>query len=69
MNCVICGEACATTDALPFGPPADETVAHFECVARLLVAGKRVGKFVVLVGGGRAREFTRAALAAKGGGS
>lgn len=58
--CALCGEACPTTDALPWGPPADEDVAHFECAARVLVEGKRIGKFVIIVGGGKARELRRA---------
>lgn len=64
--CTICREPCPTTDALPWGPPADETVAHFECAAAVMVSGKRVGKFVIFVGGGKAREFIREALAGKG---
>lgn len=54
--CGICGEPCPTTDALPWGPPENDAVSHFSCAAQLLVQGRR-GKFVIIVGGGKAVEF------------
>lgn len=57
--CLVCSEPCPTSDALPWGNPADERVGHFSCIAQTLLAGRRHGRFVILVGGGQAREFVR----------
>lgn len=57
--CPICTHPCAGGDHLPW----DDGEAHFECVARLMVAGRR-GKFVILAGKTTAREYSADALAA-----
>jgi hypothetical protein len=56
--CAICAEPCATSDALPWGKKEDETVAHFSCVARAMLAKHRT-KFVIVTGKATAREFAR----------
>ncbi len=57
--CLVCSEPCASVDALPWGNPEDERVGHFACIARTMLEGRKVGKFVILVGKGTAREFVR----------
>ncbi len=61
-----CGEACPSTDALPWG--GEDEVAHFSCVARVMLSTAKT-RFVIVTGQGTARGFVREALAAEGGGS
>lgn len=56
--CQLCGVGCDADDQLPWGAPHLERVAHFGCVAsRMLESGNT--KFVIVAGGGKAREFVR----------
>lgn len=57
--CRLCGVGCDADDRLPWGERDDvERVAHFACVSRRMLERGRT-KFVIVHGGGKAREFVR----------
>lgn len=54
--CMLCMQPCASTDSIPWS--GEDDVVHFGCLAERMLATGRT-KFVVVVGGGQAREFAR----------
>lgn len=55
--CALCGMGCDAEDRLPWRSRAGaELVAHFGCVTRRMLA-KGAAKFVILAGGGAARDL------------
>lgn len=52
--CFLCRKPCPATDALEWNP--DGSIAHFGCVARVMVASTGT-RFVIVVGKKSAREF------------
>lgn len=55
--CVICTKPCPSEDCLPI-PHREDEHGHFACVAQKALATGQT-KFVIVVGGGKAREFAR----------
>ncbi len=55
--CRLCNEAMPSDDMLPWGQEEDH-FCHVECAMRAMMPEAKT-KFVILVGGGKAVEFTR----------
>ncbi len=52
--CFLCPKPCSARDANPWG----DGVAHFACISKLALSTAET-RFVIVVGGGKAREFVR----------